>query len=95
MSVRPLNKRFALIVALYNCRKRDYNPNENLFNFHMSPLLSDKCHLKRNSITVSLIIYSIHHLTSVKKPQYLHSYQSVFEFHYPPSNTIDHNHPPF
>ena len=24
MSVRPLNKRFALIVALYNCRKRDY-----------------------------------------------------------------------
>ena len=25
MSVRPLNKRFALIVALYNCRKRDYN----------------------------------------------------------------------
>ena len=23
MSVRPLNKRFALIVALYNCRKRD------------------------------------------------------------------------
>ena len=25
MSVRPLNKRFALIVALYNCRKRDYS----------------------------------------------------------------------
>ena len=25
MSVRPLNKRFALIVALYNCRKRDFN----------------------------------------------------------------------
>lgn len=24
MSVKPLNKRFALIVALYNCRKRDY-----------------------------------------------------------------------
>ena len=27
MSVRPLNKRFALIVALYNCRKRDYTNN--------------------------------------------------------------------
>lgn len=55
MSVKPLSKRFALIVALYNCRKRDYNSIENLFNFHMSPLLSDKCHLKRNSITVSVV----------------------------------------
>ena len=27
MSVRPLNKRFALIVALYNCRKRDTTDN--------------------------------------------------------------------
>ena len=24
MSVKPLNQRFALIVASYNCRKRDY-----------------------------------------------------------------------
>ena len=30
MSVRPLNKRFALIVALYNCRKRDNNMDKNL-----------------------------------------------------------------
>ena len=55
MSVRPLNKRFALIVALYNCRKRDYNPYENLFNFHMSPLLDDKCHfLEANKKTAEI-----------------------------------------
>ena len=31
MSVRPLNKRFALIVALYNCRKRDYNEKDDKY----------------------------------------------------------------
>ena len=38
MSVRPLNKRFALIVALYNCRKREYNPKHSIVKHH--PLLT-------------------------------------------------------
>ena len=45
MSVKPLNKRFAFIVALYNCRKRDYTDKgmfmqmmfliNGVFNFNM------------------------------------------------------------
>ena len=61
MSVKPLNQRFALIVASYNCRKRDYRPKYEVCQKKNSRIFNGNVHHK-NGFHQIHVLYKSHQL---------------------------------